>query len=95
MKNQNYVKAILLLMLFFSQKAFSQLSGTFTIPGSYSSIANAVSALNTNGVGAGGATFNVAAGYTETITGTIVLSATGTASNPIIFQKLQLATKII
>ncbi len=87
MKNQNYVKAILLLMLFFSQKAFSQLSGTFTIPGSYSSIANAVTALNTNGVGAGGATFNVAAGYTETITGTIVLSATGTASNPIIFQK--------
>ena len=87
MKNQNYVKAILLLMLFFSQKAFSQLSGTFTIPGSYSSIANAVTALNTSGVGAGGATFNVAAGYTETITGTIVLTATGTSSNPIIFQK--------
>ena len=87
MKNQNYVKAILLLMLFFSQRAFSQLSGTFTIPGSYSSIANAVTALNTSGVGSGGATFNVAAGYTETITGTIVLTATGTLSNPIIFQK--------
>lgn len=87
MKNQNYVKAILLLTLFFSQKAFSQISGSFTIPGSYASIANAVSALNTNGVGTGGATFNVAAGYTETITGTIVLTATGTSSNPIIFQK--------
>ncbi len=74
-------------MLFFSQRAFSQISGTLTIPGSYASIANAVSALNTNGVGAGGATFNVAAGYTETITGTIVLTATGTSSNPIIFQK--------
>ncbi len=55
--------------------------------GSYSSIVNAVTALNSSGVGAGGATFNVAAGYTETITGTIVLTATGTAANPIIFQK--------
>ena len=39
------------------------------------------------GVGSGGVTFNVAAGYTQTLTGKIVITATGTAGNPIIFQK--------
>lgn len=63
------------------------LSGSYSIPGSYATITAAVNALNTNGVGSGGATFNVSAGYTETIASTIVLTATGTVSNPIIFQK--------
>jgi hypothetical protein len=63
------------------------LTGTKNIPGDYASIAAAVADLNTNGVGTGGVTFNVAAGHTETILSTIVLTATGTAANPIVFQK--------
>ncbi|MGK0639314.1 hypothetical protein [Schleiferia thermophila] len=63
------------------------LTGTKNIPGDYASIAAAVADLNTNGVGVGGVTFNVAAGHTETILSTIVLTATGTAANPIVFQK--------
>ena len=63
------------------------LSGTYSIPGSYASIQAAVTDLNTNGVAAGGVTFNVAAGHAETLTGTIALTATGTAANPIVFQK--------
>lgn len=63
------------------------LTGTKTIPGNYASIAAAIADLNTQGVGSGGVTFNVAAGYTETITAPLSITATGTASNPIIFQK--------
>jgi len=63
------------------------LTGTKTIPGTYPTIATAISALNTLGVGPGGVTFNVAAGYTETITATLSLTATGTTGSPIVFQK--------
>ena len=77
------------LLLFFYSYGFTQLSGIKTIPGDYASIQAAITALNTSGVGAGGVTFNVAAGHTETFTlataGTI--TATGTAVNPIVFQK--------
>ena len=38
------------------------------------------------GVGSGGVTFNVAAGYTETAAN-LIITATGTSSNPIVFQK--------
>ncbi|WP_123985276.1 Ig-like domain-containing protein [Taibaiella soli] len=68
--------------------ARAQLSGTLSVPGSsYPTIASVVSALNTQGVGTGGVTVNVAAGYTETLTATLSLTATGTSANPIIFQK--------
>ncbi|WP_295792298.1 hypothetical protein [Mucilaginibacter sp.] len=67
--------------------AFGQLSGVKNIPGDYISVTTAVNALNIAGVGSGGVTFNVAAGYTETVASTISLTATGTAANPIIFQK--------
>jgi len=80
---------VLLLALAISTTGYSQLTGTKTIPGDYATIAAAITALNTQGVGAGGVTFNVAAGHTETFatatTGTI--TATGTAANPVIFQK--------
>lgn len=68
---------------------FGQLSGTKTIPGDYPTIAAAITALNTAGVGGGGVTFNVAAGHTETFTSLTsgLITATGTSSNPIIFQK--------
>jgi hypothetical protein len=81
-------KLFTLLFLGASLVTFGQpLTGTKTIPGDYSSIAAAVTALNTNGVGTGGVTFNVAAGYTETIAAPIELTATGTSTNPIVFQK--------
>jgi hypothetical protein len=72
----------------FNYGTFAQaLTGIKTIPGSYPTITAAVTALNANGVGAGGVTFNVAAGYTENIAATISLTATGTAANRIVFQK--------
>mgnify|MGYP003536439611 CR=1 FL=1 len=79
----------LLAMFLVPQYSFAQLSGTKTIPGDYATILAAVTDLNTQGVGAGGVTFNVAAGHTETLTsetaGTI--TATGTLANQIVFQK--------
>jgi len=67
---------------------FGQISGTYTIPGSpYPTLASAVTALNTQGVGTGGVTFNVTAGYTETLTSRLDLTATGTVANHLTFQK--------
>jgi trimeric autotransporter adhesin len=69
-----------------SFSASAQLTGIKTIPGDYATIAAAVADLNTLGTGPGGVTFNVAAGHTET--GIVpVITATGTASDPIVFQK--------
>jgi hypothetical protein len=81
------MKKSLLLLLFgiYAFTAKAQLSGSKTIPGDYATIKDAVSALNTNGVGAGGVTFNVVAGHAETSADSIYLTATGTASNPIVF----------
>ncbi|MFN3528993.1 MAG: choice-of-anchor Q domain-containing protein [Bacteroidia bacterium] len=67
--------------------SFAQLTGTKSIPGDYASIAAAITDLNTQGVGGGGVIFNVAAGHTESSTADILLTATGTASNTITFQK--------
>jgi hypothetical protein len=68
------------------------LSGTKTIPGDYASIRLAVIALNTNGVTSPGVTFNIASGYLENInlstTPIIVNTNTGSASSPIVFQKV-------
>src|SRR6266542_4056961 len=69
--------------------SFAQLSGPKSIPGDYATIAAAIAALNPVGVGAGGVTFNVAAGYTETgVNLTINIAANQpTAANPVVFQK--------
>ena len=75
------------LLLSFSN-LFAQLTGIKTIPGNYPSIAAAITDLNSVGVGTGGVTFNIAAGYSETFTangGNIIVS--GTSANPIVFQK--------
>jgi hypothetical protein len=79
----------IIIFLFFGSlsAAFAQLTGVKTIPGNYATVTAAVAAVNASGVGAGGVTFNVAANYTETIASTISLTATGTAANPIVFQK--------
>ncbi|MCF6133171.1 T9SS type A sorting domain-containing protein [Flavobacterium wongokense] len=73
--------------------ALVPLTGTKTIDNTlptsgsnYASFTAAVNDLNTNGVGAGGVTFNVTAGQTfsETVP---TITATGTLANQIIFQK--------
>lgn len=68
----------------------AQLTGVKTIPGDYTTVAAAIADLNTNGVGSGGVTFNVAAGHTETFTlpsdGNIT-TTTSSASNPVTFIK--------
>ncbi|MCX6246080.1 MAG: hypothetical protein NTU98_15405 [Bacteroidetes bacterium] len=76
----------LLPLLFVSILSHAQLSGTKAIPGDYVSISAAITALNAAGVGGGGVTFNVAAGYTETAAN-LMITATGTSGNPITFQK--------
>jgi hypothetical protein len=80
----------LCIFSFTTSAAFAQISGVQTIPGSYPTIQAAITALNASGVGTGGATFNIAAGYTETPTASLILTiATNapTAGNPLIFQK--------
>lgn len=87
MKRITFLTVLLLLIPFFSSNVYGQLTGVKSIPGDYASIEAAFTALNTSGVGTGGVTFNVAAGHTETISDSLVLTATGTSANPIIFQK--------
>jgi hypothetical protein len=79
----------LLAMVFLFGSTYGQLTGTKSIPGDYASIALAITDLNTLGVGSGGVTFNVAPGYTETFASPTagLITATGTSSDPIIFQK--------
>jgi hypothetical protein len=74
------------LVVLASPSAHAQLTGPKTIPGSYATLAAAITDLNAQGVGAGGVTFNVAAGYTETAAN-LLITASGTAANPIVFQK--------
>lgn len=77
----------LVLFLLFSQSLKSQMSGTYSVPGSYVSLAAAITDLNTQGVN-GPVTILISAGFVETApVGGYVLLATGTAANPITFQK--------
>lgn len=85
MKNLFSFLLVLLTVILFAGSANAQLSGTKTIPGDYATISAAVTALNSSGVGAGGVTFNVAAGHTESTSAQILITATGTAGNPITF----------
>lgn len=82
--------ALFFFALIMTQLSFGALTGTFTIPGTpYGSIAAAIADLNTQGVGAGGVTFLVTAGWAETLPSLTagLITATGTSGNPIIFQK--------
>ncbi|MFM1894098.1 MAG: hypothetical protein RIQ90_1264, partial [Bacteroidota bacterium] len=74
-------------ILLLSPKAFGQLTGIKNIPGDYPNVTAAVTDLNLQGVGAGGVTFNIAAGFTESTSAQITITATGTAADPIVFQK--------
>ncbi|MDO8999366.1 MAG: T9SS type A sorting domain-containing protein [Bacteroidota bacterium] len=65
----------------------AQISGVFTVPGSYASIAAAINDLNIQGVN-GAVTINISAGYTETApVGGFTLTATGSIANTITFKK--------
>lgn len=67
----------------------AQLSGPYSIPGSYASIAAAIADLNTSGV-SGAVTINIAGGYTETAPAggySLGVIAGASAANTITFQK--------
>ncbi|MFN0189395.1 MAG: hypothetical protein ACKVQV_11910, partial [Bacteroidia bacterium] len=82
-----YLVMTMFMTLGMLNSSFAQLSGSKFIPGDYATVAAAVIDLNTQGVGAGGVIFEVAAGHTETLAGRIDLTATGTLANPIVFRK--------
>lgn len=68
----------------------AQISGTQTVPGTYPTLTAAVTAINTSGIGSGGLTLNVAAGYTEVLAAPLVITIatnTTTAANPLVIQK--------
>lgn len=80
----------IIIFAFLSSESYAQLTGIKTIPGDYATIEAAIADLNLNGVGAGGVTFNVAAGHAEFLTSStsgLINTTTSSASNPIIFQK--------
>lgn len=79
MKNLNYLLLFGLLTCF-STGMFAQVSGTVNIPGNYPDLDAAITALNTQGVGAGGATVNINASQTCPSLGYQLGSATLNAS---------------
>jgi hypothetical protein len=73
------------MLLLFSSKAIAQISGVKHIPGDYNTLAIAIAQLNSQGLGPGGATLEVARGYTESITN-LTLTASGSATSPLILR---------
>ena len=90
-KSLNIILVGIALILISSFTASAQLTGIKTIPGTYPTLAAAITDLNTQGVGVGGVTFNLGAaetaplgGYVIGGTGSAVL-ASASAANPILF----------
>ncbi|MFA5404699.1 MAG: hypothetical protein WC358_07165, partial [Ignavibacteria bacterium] len=77
----------LCVILLGNSSSFAQLSGNLYIPSDYPTITDALTELNSQGVGDGGVTFNIVADYTEYVTDSLIIKATGTADKPIVFQK--------
>ena len=88
-KQQLLIMVMALFALIIAQSSFAQLSGTKTIPGDYATITAAITDLNTQGVGTGGVTFNVASGYTETAFNLVLTCPVNPPgiNKPIVFQK--------
>jgi hypothetical protein len=88
-KNFLKILGVCSAVIFFSGKINAQLSGTVTVPGTYTSIAAAITDLNTQGVN--GALFvDIAAGYTETAPAggySLTTIAGASSTNSITFQK--------
>jgi hypothetical protein len=86
----SFIVILVLSAVLLVQDAEAQLTGVKTVKatgGNYSTLTAAITDLNTNGVGIGGVTFNVEAGFTESITAPLLITATGTSLNLITFQK--------
>ncbi|MCB0720931.1 MAG: T9SS type A sorting domain-containing protein [Ignavibacteriae bacterium] len=83
--------AMFLLLAQSNANAGGGLSGNKTIPGDYPTVASAINDLNGNGVGAGGVTFNIAPGYTETIPAggykVEIVTNLPTVTSPVVFQR--------
>ena len=79
--------ATLLVILLTSVGLNAQLSGTLSIPTDYASLSAFATAINAQGVGAGGVVLNVPAGYTEAVTAPVLFTATGVTGNAITIQK--------
>ncbi|NVN96153.1 MAG: T9SS type A sorting domain-containing protein [Bacteroidetes bacterium] len=81
---------LLIATFFLATSSWAQLTGIKTIPGTtgYNTIKMAIDSLNAKGVGTEGVKFNITTGHTEIApSGGFVITATGTAVNPIIFQR--------
>ncbi len=67
----------------------AQLVGSLSIPGNYSTLTDAITDLDSQGVGSGGVVFNIAAGYTETASNLAIdiLVNLPNSANQVVFQK--------
>lgn len=63
------------------------ISGGTTAAGSYTTLSAAVSALNAGGALTAPVVIGINGGYTENLTSTLVVNVSGTAANPLTFQK--------
>jgi len=85
------IAAVALLTLVGGTQTYAQLSGTVTVPSTtYPDLGSVVTALNTQGVGAGGVTVNVTSGNAQTaptggyVLGSTLLNASVSATNPVV-----------
>ena len=82
----------LFIFLFFvgiNFNTYAQLTGTKIIPGDYPTVSAAITALNSNGVGSGGVTFNVNPGHSEIASNLVIAFSINppTTANPVVFTK--------
>lgn len=85
-----YQLMLTVLLLGITPDLTAQVTGIKNIPADFPTLQAAITALNTNGVGPGGATINLPAGYTETVTAALVLTMPtnpSSATRPLVFQK--------
>jgi len=75
------------IMLLWVTFTFGQLTGNKTIPGDYATLADAITDLNTQGVGPGGVTLELLAGNPETApSGGYTITASGNSNSPILIK---------
>mgnify|MGYP005843395375 CR=1 FL=1 len=85
---KNFLMFVIFFVSFINISIYSQLSGSYNIPGNFATVEAAIDSLNQVGVG-GNVTFNVAAGHTETFSkiSAGLITATGYPDSQITFQK--------
>lgn len=95
-----------LIILFFSFVCKSQMAGLYTVPGTFSTIGQAINNINTYGI-TGPVTIDITAGHTETATAggyslytvvggsslnTVTFQKSGIGANPMIYSYMGIAT---